>query len=560
MNKRLLTFAGLALLLIQLVVQVRLANLDSATTDEPVHIAAGYSYFKKGDFRYNPEHPPLVKELAALPLLFLPLNQPANEAALWQKSANFFYDSWVENRQYGSELLFSAGNNPDQIVFLARLPIVLLTFLLGLAIWLIVRKHWGSAAALIATAFYVSNPIVNGHGHLVTTDIAISLGYLLTAYTAWLFYDKHSWRHTIYLALALGFSLLAKHTAIILLPGLVLVFGLIWLREKRLQTFWQLLKSGLVIIGIVLVMIWAAFGFRGRSLPETNSVSGDIAAAQGVTKQAGRGDPYSNPVVDAQYSKIRPFLSLLPADYLKGVSLVIGHTQNGHSAYFLGESSKNGWWYYFPLLILLKTPVPILLAFVLAIGVCLKYRHNRLVGLLLAAALLFLLLAMSSKANLGLRHVLPIFPLLTVLVGYAFSQSQLLRRPLGVLMVLGLIVYGVSFPNYLGYFNKLAGPKTTNYQLATDSNIDWGQDLKRIANYIEETGLKKPYVVYNWLGPHALDHYLGRNYQTINNRQNPASGTIIVNVSELVEPRFSYLQNCAKPTWITSAVLACHLQ
>src|SRR3990167_1077092 len=126
MVKRWLVVGALLLLAIQTIIQVRLANTDSQTTDEAVHLSAGYTYLTRGDWRFNPEHPPLVKILAALPLLVIKPHVTPEMEANWVKAEPLFYDSWRENRSFGIELLYKSGNNPDQLLFWTRLPMVAL--------------------------------------------------------------------------------------------------------------------------------------------------------------------------------------------------------------------------------------------------------------------------------------------------------------------------------------------------------------------------------------------------------------------------------------------------
>ncbi|MEX2361657.1 MAG: glycosyltransferase family 39 protein, partial [Patescibacteria group bacterium] len=241
MFKRIVMVGCLVILLAQATFQVVMAQTDSQTTDEAVHVLAGYTYLTKRDYRLNPEHPPLVKTLAALPLLAIKPNLPADFEQKWQDSENFFYDSWRENRYLGEKFFYASGNDADLMILLSRLPMILLTLLLGLAIFLIVWRHFGAIAALAATGFYVLDPLVAGHGHLVTTDIAFGLGTLLTTYAGWRFFGSPNWKNALWLGLALGLALLTKHTAVIL--GMMLLITAVWIVATNKQAWQQILRG-----------------------------------------------------------------------------------------------------------------------------------------------------------------------------------------------------------------------------------------------------------------------------------------------------------------------------
>lgn len=560
MKLRWLLIGAILLLAIQTVVQVRLASTDSQTTDEAVHLSAGYTYLTRGDWRFNPEHPPLVKVLAALPLLAVKPHVTASMETYWEKSDTLFYDSWRENRAFGEELLYKSGNNPDQLLFYGRLPMVFLTLLLGLTIFLITLKHWGDRAALVSTALYVFNPIVNGHGHLITTDIAISLGYLLSVYSFWQLLTKPTWLRAVYWALAFGGALLVKHTAIILIPAFVLLLVVAAIRQRADFNWKQFLLKSVVGLLIVWALLWAGFGFNDRVAPKTVSVTADILNVYKDTDQIASLTNMAR--LDQAYRLAQPILALLPANYIKGVLLVTSHASGGHSSYLLGEVTRTGWWYYFPILMLLKTPLAMLLVFGGAIYVFVrgKPKESLIVGLL-TSVVVFLVAAIYSKANLGIRHILPIFPLLMITSGWAFNINRKFRLLTWGLLAWLAIVSIVSYPTYLGYFNELSGKPSDNYKIATDSNLDWGQDIKRIKRYIDQNNLSNVYIGYSWNGQAALDYYLGKNsYQLLETWRSGQGGVAIIGASALAATSYPNMPSCPDRRFITNGTFACSLE
>ena len=480
------------LLCIELGVQLFLAKTDSQTTDEGVHIAAGYTYLTKHDYRFNPEHPLLVKLLSALPLTFMNLNTPSDDL-YWNKSADYFYDSWRENRDYAEDFFYNLGNDPNKMLFYARFTPVLITVLLGLTIFLIAKHFWGERSAIIALVLYVLNPTVLAHGHLVTTDVAVSLGFLLVLYNFYRLSEKISFKRILWLGLSLAVAFLSKFTAVILVPC---ILGLLiyWLAVKKINArkFWQLLWSAVLAAAIMMVFVMAmyCFDFRPSSISQQNAISNET-------------------------SKLKAIVASLPAkNFFKGLSMVVGHTQTGHSAYLLGQTSKVGWWYYFPVIFASKTNIFFLILF--AFGVYMSFRQKDKTGFSQAAAvfaIVYFLFAMSSKANLGIRHILPIFPLIILFISAAILNKNKKVMIFTYVALLGIALETLlAFPYYLSYFNPIFGGEKNGYKVASDSNADWGQDLYRIKNFLsdnqQEAGsCSKIFVNYGWVGEEALDYY-----------------------------------------------------
>lgn len=457
-------FVAIVLLALEFSVQISLSLSDSQTTDEGVHLSAGYTYLTRRDFRFNPEHPPLVKELAALPLLFAKLNVP-EDSKYWDKAGDFFYDSWRENRQFGEELLYGLGNDAAKILLLSRIPMIAITVILGVAIFIISSRFWGAKGGLISLSLFVLDPLILGHGHLVTTDIAVSLGYLLAVYCFWLFLNHPSWKNVVLLGLAVGLAELAKFTAIIIFPSFLVLFLVFLMQNKiKLKETGKILGKLAVALLIVLLVISCGYFFTQKGMLR---------------------------------------------EYFKGLSMVFYHAGTGHSSFLLGETSKTGWWYYFPVLYFLKTPIPTLILVMLGTIFALKdktnFKRNLFIGL---AALLFLGFAMTSKANLGLRHIMPIMPIFFVLAGsLAQAKIRCIQYIAAGAVVWLAVIFLFSYPYYFSYFNEFAGGAKNGYKVANDSNLDWGQDILRIKNYLSERGIENAFIDYSWDGDLSLDYY-----------------------------------------------------
>ena len=218
----------------------------SATADEPIHLAAGYSYWQTRDFRMNPEHPPLVKLLAGLPLLLLRPKFDTSHAD-WPNAAQDIF---------GFRFLY--GNDADRLLFWGRMPMVLVAALGGVVTFFWARDLFGSAAGVFATGLYSFSPNLLAHGMLVTTDVPLAVFWLLTLYLFWKQHDNPSWRSDAAVGLALGAAMASKFSGAFL-PVILIV--LCFARNGR-----HALKHLFIIACAALVVIEAAYLFSASPI------------------------------------------------------------------------------------------------------------------------------------------------------------------------------------------------------------------------------------------------------------------------------------------------------
>ncbi len=541
----------------QLIGQLYLAKTDSQTSDEGVHLSAGYTYLTRHDYRFNPEHPPLVKKLAALPLLFLHPKMPANQS-YWKNAANFFYDSWKENRYFAQDWFYSSGNNANQLLFWGRVPITLLTLILGLAIFFFSASLWGWWGGLLSVLVYVLDPNIAAHGHLITTDIGIALGYLIATFAFWNLLKKPDWKAVGLFGLALGIASLMKFTSVILLPTFILL--LIWhvyLNKLKVNQFWKLI--GQIALGFLLawLIIWAGYGFNTQKA----SINGDITNTVLMQNSiAVTFSPLEKSFINNSYKIISPVL--YPRYYFKGLIMVLSHAEGGQTDYFLGHLSSKGWWYYFPVMFSAKTPVATLVLLIMAIWLLIKNEKTRVIAsFLLISSVTYLIVAMFSKADLGIRHILPIYPLLFILIGGLVTVWPL--QPWRNIIILSLIYLLISFsfaaPHFLAYFNELWGGSDHGYLITSDSSVDWGQDLFRIQNYIKTHNIKDPYIDYAWGGPNELSYY-HIQYRPVSQLTPSSTGDLIIGASSIFSGDVPNLSKYKPDAFITPSVLLYHLK
>lgn len=520
---------------------------DSQTTDESIHLLSGVTYLTKNDFRLDPEHPPLLKEISALPLIFCKdLQIPLGN--LWEKAANYYYDSWKEARILGEEFFYQLGNDAKTLLFWGRLPMIILTLFLGLAGYFWAKKLYGIKPGILAAFLILFLPTILAHGRLINTDLGLTIFMVLTIYFWGEFLKSPKWRNFLFSGLFLGLTLTSKFTGVILLPILIiLILGKIFVFSKNYKKWWLYLLGFLGVLLISWVVIWASYGFSTQipSLPPAK-----ISQNLHLWTNLDFSDQIDNFV-----TKVRGLL--FPAEYYKGLFLVGRHALAGHGSFLLGQASNVGWWYYFPLAIFFKTPIPLFILLALAILYFRKIRakNNFDEFLLLTPPLIFLAVSMFSKADLGIRHMLPIFPFWIIFVSktanlvqfkaikFIDAQKQKLLPALGFLILILWYLFSAvsSYPNYLAYFNEFAASSENYYQILNDSNLDWGQDIYRIKEYITKHQLERPYIVYPWNGESALK-YEGINFRNLEIGNMDIKGKVIISATYLQLGGYDWLK------------------
>lgn len=401
----------------------------SATFDEPAHIAAGMQLLDKDEFTYEPLHPPLARVAVALgPYLAGRHSQNGG-------------DMWIEGRQ----IFYSNGGRPDfKMLSLARAG-VLPFFVACLAIvWAWTDRYVGRVEGALAVIALGNLPVFLAHSGLATTDAPFAATFAAAFFAFLLWFERASTGRGLVLGAAVALAVCTKLSALLFLPaacGAVLVHrwlcdGRDWRARDILAAWHRLLWP----IGSFLLTVWVVFGCQ------TDPLYGIVSLAHGVGELlafAGHGEP----------------------------------------AYFLGEINAHGSWAFFPVLLLVKSPLPFLLA--VAIGTVVLLRRQRrdwrrmapLVG-----AVAIIASVMPSTINMGLRHVLPALPLLAVVAGVGLGRllaGPLVspRAALAALIAVWLVgETAVTAPNYLSYFNQLAFGEPQ--RIVVGSDLDWGQDVK----------------------------------------------------------------------------------
>jgi tetratricopeptide (TPR) repeat protein len=480
---------GVTLLLAVMATELALsARQQSQTFDEGVHIYAGYRYWKNFDFGSNPEHPPLVKLIATIPLLRMSLRLPPTMPNVDFKMV-----------EYASGRDFLYGNDAKALLWRARMAAASFTIGLGLTIFLVAYAMWGAGPAFLALALLIFEPNFLAHGALVTTDVGVTLGIFLGVSSFYFYMKKPTALRLAGAGLAAGFCLGVKHSGILLFPMLLIlaIAELAPFRDPATRKFApDLAKRALrqaaalaAIAAISLVVLWSLYGFRFAARPSGLKVTPSLPEFANYMS-------HSSSAIVLQVAHWH----LLPESYLYGIVDVFSEATI--PTVIFGKYYPTAQWFYFPSVFLVKSTLAFLILCCLApFGAALfrKQFRRELLFIILPPAL-YLAVAMSSRINYGVRHLLPIFPFLIILVSAAAWKLGERHQALAAFVAILVACHAASslraYPNYIPYANELWGGPAKTHEILADSNVDWGQGLVAMKQYIDQRKIKNCWFAY----------------------------------------------------------------
>ena len=466
--------ALLAALAALMIAQMWMSDLRlSVTSDEIDHLQAGYRYVTCHDFGWNPEHPPLVKMVAALPLLFMQVNDPIGGACGLPDNRGIDFHA-------GHDFVFA---NREAVLTAARFATSIFAVGLLIVCWLLAKKLFGRTVAIVSAILIAFEPTILGHGALVTTDVAAAFGFVLAVYATCCYLEKPDWRRAVLLGLSVGLALCLKHSTVLLaiIIPLLLMADVLWTqRTERAHRFVRHAATLGVVLLVAVASVWASYGFHYSGRP------GD-AAIWPLEKQWEQVRGFVPTKLIPELMTYRMF----PEAYLVGLRDVTTVSELGRPGFLLGHSYFGGRWAYFPVAALIKLTLPfllLLLASAFAFGFWRS--HLRELCFLAFPVAVVLAFALASGINIGFRHVLPIIPFLAIF-GAAGTWSLLGTHRWQKYALAGLLLVHAgsslhSFPNYLSYGNEAWGGPANTYKYLADSNVDWGQAQKMAKDYIAQ--------------------------------------------------------------------------
>jgi hypothetical protein len=534
---------------------------DSITMDESPHIPSGYSYLTQKDMRLNPEHPPMIKDISAIPLLFQNINFDTNHSS-WKNDIN---GQWAA----GTHFLYESGNNPDKIAISARLSVLFIFIALCIFVFWWGRKKYGNWGGLLTLSLIALSPNTIAHARYVTTDTGAAFAFVFAIFFFAKYVLKPTLSNLIIAGIAFGLAQLFKFSLFLLIPLYVFALGGYFIAKnysawkelgkgKKPKFFWlnflKFAKPLLVIFVIGYLAIWPFYQYHVWNYP--------IERQKTDTEYTLRSFPV-RPLADgvvwmADKPVLRPY-----AQYFMGLLMVFQRTGGGNTTYFMGEVSSTAWRSYFPTVYILKEPIPILILVLLSaifalysvikssisFGKFKKIWEGLLNWILknfeefvwISFIVLYWASSISGNLNIGIRHILPTFPFIYLLVSGKISKWVSNKKGafdktskifiLAILMIWLVRETTSIFPSYIAYFNQIAGGPANGYKYVADSNLDWGQDLKRLAYFVEKNDIEK--IKVDYFGGGNPKYYLGEKYQEFHSYSSDKTGWIAVSATML---------------------------
>lgn len=488
----------------------------SWTWDEPIYLAGGHYLLHTGNLRNQAlsYHPPLVmywNSVGLAPLRFDPLLFPPRTRD--------------HDREVGMQVAFRSGHAPARVRFLARLPFVVLLPLLGLVVYHWSRDLWGWRGGLLSLWLVAWSPTLLAHTRLVATDVLFTLLCVSTLWSARAVLRRGGAARLLRTGLLAGLTFLAKFTAVILIPCAV-VAGWFAARAPASSGWrtWPLRRVALGLVAVaacVALVVW--LGYLGEFAP------GVTDAAERAALERGRPAGVVARVMHALYVNDVP----LPAmTYVMGFFSQFSHGAGGHSNYLFGETRSHGWWYYFPVAVLVKTPLPVLALWCAGVVAWWRTRAGAHEALWLAVApATLLLLSTRANINIGVRHVLLLYPLAAVAAGAAVRWLDYRggRAAIGVCAAWLLVATLHVHPHYLTYFSPLVGGAAGGHRVLVDSNLDWGQDAEALFARAQAEGWLPLRVQY--FGPPGRLSFAPEGITAWDNPCAPTTGYLAVSVT-----------------------------
>ncbi|MEA2337069.1 MAG: hypothetical protein QOE82_1076 [Thermoanaerobaculia bacterium] len=458
------------------------------TYDEPVHVAMGLEWLDRGTYTLELQHPPLGRVFDALGLRLAGEHYPPGPIVLTDAAAPI---------RKGNEI-FGGVDDYQRNLTLARIGVLPFLLLAAFVVFHWTRWVAGDSASVAAVALFTFVPPILGHAGLATTDMALAATLTAAVYALVRCLDRgrgvsrsrglavfdgtsdpadqhhetaqSRYRATVFLAVTLAAATLSKFSAI---PFFAAIVSVILLTRKTSR---QAIARIAIAIPIAALLIWAAYRFSIWPTSLYGFAPDEFLAMLGT----------STAPPDRTLFFLLTHARLPAPEFFAGLAHLGEHTLFGHPSYFLGTIHTHGVWYFFPVIISVKTPIAFLILAILG-------ARKAPIPVLSAAAIV--VVAMSARINLGVRHVLPIYPLLAIAGGIALVDLWQRRRVIAVLLTAWIAASSLlAHPDYLAYFNELAGSHPE--RIVVDSDLDWGQDLPRLRDAVADRHIDRLWIAY----------------------------------------------------------------
>jgi hypothetical protein len=456
----------------------------SPTFDEPFHLTAGYAALRYGDFRFGPNHPPLIRMWSAIPAVLDGRVRFPREQEDYRKG-----------RQYGTATHYCfLSNSVEPLLFGGRLMVILLATALG---WLVYRgalRLFGFPAAAMTLGLFVLEPNVMAHGNLVTTDLGVTFFFFLATWSLWLLVRRITAPRLFGLAAFFALAQLSKFSALVLWPAVAVVLLGRALDRGEWRVGWSgkrlvgRLRKGAAAAGVFALVVLFFFGFTWSAY----RFRYEMAPAPGLQVDTSEDPEFQ--ISDRSMGEALSSIRVLPEGYVRGAAQLLTWPQE--TFYFAGKLRSTPVWYFFPTVLLVKTPTALLALSFLGIALVARRGNPWPEGWpALAAPPVFLLLAgMASGVNTGVRHLLPILPFLLLAAGAGASVLFRARRGRAVLAMLAVFAvaeFSSVYPDVLASYNFPSGGAERGDRWLAASDLDWGQGLKALGHWMRRHGVDR---------------------------------------------------------------------
>lgn len=460
-KKRFLTIFALIAAIYFFYLAFSFINISAATYDETVHLSSGYSYLVTGRYLMNIyDHPPLAEILAAFPLKFMKLNS---------FTGHHFFLSLMPYH-YGDLFLYHNIKDAEEILNTSRYFLLFLWGGLFILTFYICEKIFGENTGLISIILFSVNPLFISNIPLVTTDIAPTFFYFVSFLAGYIIFENKTnikfFKQEFYLiilaAISSGLAMSSKYSMFILPPffSTLMIFANLLSNKFKFSQLLKLISIYLIISLLVLLIV-----FKGN-------------------------------------------ISL----YSDALMETFKRLEKGRSSFIMGSYSLEGVWYYFPVAFLIKNPLFLVLSWLIGFMFVLKRCKNHI--WIIFPFLIYFAASINTKVQIGVRHLLPVMPFAILMASIGIKkivENYSLKAicPTILVFIISLFSLIKTHPFYLSYFSEIIGGAKNGYKYLTDSNIDWGQDIKTLANYLKKQG--NPPIILTYFGS-ANPNYYGINY------------------------------------------------
>lgn len=481
------SFAAAVLLVLAVIAVIRIVStysVFSQTTDEPAHVATGMEWLQRGTYTLEPLHPPLARIAVALGPYLSGLRL-TGEGHIWAE---------------GNEILMARGQYLHNLA-LARAAVLPFFLLATFLVWYWSRARYGKWPSLIGTLLFTTSPVVLAHAGLATTDMAVTATFTLALLALVNLLEGASYFRFAIFGIAVGLAVLSKFSVLVFLPASGLaVLAFRWLLRRGDKDKLAGAKSirwgrGLALAALLsFLVVWAGYRFSVSSITDPSARPHPT-----IDRFTGKTGALHNLAYSVAESRWVPAPGLF-----RGVAQLRQKNAIGAKAYLFGNVRQGGWWYFFPVALVVKTTIPFLVLVGLgtfSIARTAWVRKDWVMAAPVAVALALLLVCMSSQINIGVRHILPIYPLFAIIGGFGACRFWNGAKPkyAGPAVVLILLTWHLTssiraHPDYLAYFNEFASEHPE--RILVDSDLDWGQDLLRLSAALQLRHIENVSIAY----------------------------------------------------------------